>query len=172
MISLEEHLKYLKINKTDNTYVRTLKVSVHSFSFYIYALTIIAFFLELHPKIKLFLIILLIINALLGALVAHKRINRIKKVLLIKDKNRVLFHEKMFHITIVITMILFFTLPKVNKMDILFSSLACFILLHIYNTIFDARIIYMDVLPKNKAIFIYTSLFFLLYSGVYFYTNN
>ncbi len=172
MISLEEHLKYLKINKSDNTYLRTLKVSTHSLSFYTYALTIIAFFLELHPKIKLFLIILLIVNSLLGALVARKRINRIKKVLLIKDKNRLLFHEKMFHITIIITMILFFRLPKINKMDILFSSLVCFIILHIYNTIFDARIIYMDVLPKNKAIVVYTSLFFLLYSCVYFYTNN
>jgi len=172
MISLEEHLKYLKINKSDNTYLRTLKVSTHSLSFYTYALTIIAFFLELHPKIKLFLIILLIVNSLLGALVARKRINRIKKVLLIKDKNRLLFHEKMFHITIIITMILFFRLTKINKMDILFSSLVCFIILHIYNTIFDARIIYMDVLPKNKAIVVYTSLFFLLYSCVYFYTNN
>lgn len=172
MISLEEHLKYLKINKSDNTYVRTLKVSAHSFSFYTYALTIIAFFLDLHPKIKLFLIILLIVNALLGALVARKRINRIKKILLIKDKNRLLFHEKMFHTTIIIAMIVFFTLPKINNMDILFSSLACFIILHIYNTIFDAKIIYMDVLPKNKAIVIYTLLVFLLYSCVYFYTNN
>ena len=172
MISLEEHLKYLKINKSDNTYVRTLKTCVHSFSFYIYALTIIAFFLDLHPKIKLFLIILLVVNALLGALVARKRINRIKKILLVKDKNRLLFHEKMFHTTIIIAMIIFFTLPKVNKMDILFSSLACFVILHIYNTIFNAKIIYMDVLPKNESIFIYTSLFFLLYSGVYFYTNN
>lgn len=171
MISLEEHLKYLKINKSDNSYIRTLKVSVHSFSFYTYALTIIAFFLDLHPKIKLFLVLLLIVNSILGALVVRKRINRIKKVLLIKDKNRLLFHEKMFHITIVIAMILFFKLPKVNKMDIIYSSLFCFIILHIYNTIFDASIVYMNVLPKNKSIFIYTSLFFLLYTSVYFYTN-
>ena len=171
MISLEEHLKYLKINKSDNTYVRVLKQAIHSFSFYIYALTIIAFFLDLHPKIKLFLIILLIVNAILGAIVVHKRINRIKNVLLIKDKKRLLFHEKMFHITIIIAMIIFFTLPKVNKMDILYSSLICFIILHIYNVLFNAKIIYMDVLPKNKCIFIYTSLFFLLYTGVYFYTN-
>ena len=172
MISLEEHLKYLKINKSDNTYVRALKQAIHSFSFYIYALTIIAFFLDLHPKIKLFLIILLIVNALLGALVARKRINRIKKILLVKDKNRLLFHEKMFHTTIIIAMIIFFTLPKVNKMDILYSTLFCFIVLHIYNTIFDASIVYMNILPKNKAIFVYTSVFFLLYSCVYFYTNN
>lgn len=171
MISLEEHLKYLKINKSDNSYIRTLKVSVHSFSFYTYALTIIAFFLDLHPKIKLFLVLLLIVNSILGALVVRKRINRIKKVLLIKDKNRLLFHEKMFHITIVIAMILFFKLPKVNKLDIIYSSLFCFIILHIYNTIFDASIVYMNVLPKNKSIFIYTSLFFLLYTSVYFYTN-
>lgn len=171
MIPLDEHLKYLKINKSDNTYIRLLKLTIHSFSFYIYALTIIAFFFDLHPKIKLFLIILLLINALLGAIIVRKKMNRIKKILLIEQEERLLFHEKMFHITIIIAMILFFTLPKIKKLDIIYYTIACFILLNFYDKIFDGKIIYMNFLPKNKSLILYTTLFFLSYVGVYFYTN-
>ena len=77
----------------------------------------------------------------------------------------------MFHITIIIAMILFFTLPKIKKLDIIYYTIACFILLNFYDKIFDGKIIYMNFLPKNKSLILYTTLFFLSYVGVYFYTN-
>ena len=171
MISLDEQLKYLKINTGDNTYIRTLKLIVHSFSFYTIGFTLLSFFFNLDPKIKLFFIVLLIINAVVGSLIVHKKADRIKKLLLVEDKTRLLFHEKMFHITIIIAMIIFFKPPKIDKMDILYSFVACFVMLNIYLSIFNEKIIYMNFMPKKRGFILYTSLFLLMYIGVYFYTN-
>ena len=171
MISLEEQLKYLNIKQDDETYMRSLKLISHSFSFYIIVFTILSFLFEINPKIKLFLIVLLIINALIGSMVVHGKIERIKKLLLIENNNKIFLYEKLFHITIIIAMILFFKLPKINKLDILYSIIACFLLLNIYLRIFKAQTIYMDFIPENKGLILYVLLVFSAYIGIYFYTN-
>ncbi len=148
-----------------------LKAAIYSFSFYIIVFTLLSFFFNLAPKIKLFLIVLLIINAIIGTLIVRKKADRIKKLLLMEDKTRLLFHDKMFHITIIIAMIIFFNPPKIDKMDILYSFVACFVILNIYLSIFNEKIVYMNFMSKKRAFILYTSLFLLMYIGIYFYTN-
>ena len=169
MISLDEQLKYLNIKNEDSIYTRTSKIMTKSFSFYTIVATILIFALNANSKIKLFAITLLIINALLGGLVVHARMDRIKKVVNVQNESKILAYEILFHLLLFIVIIIFFHPPKIDKLDILYSIIMFHIIIQIYMGFFNPEIIYMNFIPKNQGLIIYTVLLLFSYTFIYFY---
>ena len=169
MISLDEQLIYLNIKNKDSKYTRASKIMTKSFSFYTVLAAILLFLLNANSKIKLFVVILLFINALLGGLVVHARMNRIKKVVNVQNESKILAYEILFHLLLFIVIMIFFHPPKIDKIDILYAILMFHIVIQIYMGFFDPEIVYMNFIPKNQGLIVYTVLLLLSYTLLYFY---
>ncbi len=169
MISLDEQLTYLNIKNKDSKYTRASKIMTKSFSFYTVLSAILLFLLNANSKIKLFVVILLFINALLGGLVVHARMNRIKKVVNVQNESKILAYEILFHLLLFIVIMIFFHPPKIDKIDILYAILMFHIVIQIYMGFFDPEIVYMNFIPKNQGLIVYTVLLLLSYTLLYFY---
>ena len=126
-----------------------------SFSLYTNVATILIFALNAISKIKLFAITLLIINALLGGLVVHARMDRIKKVVNVQNESKILAYEILFNLLLFIVIIVFFHPPKIDKLDILYSIIMFHIIIQIYMGFFNPDIIYMNFIPKNQSNYLY-----------------
>ena len=169
MISLNEQLKYLNIKKEDNTLTRSLKLIAKSFSFYTILAAILVFLFNAPAKVKLFIIVLLLINALLGDIVARLKINRIKKVLNNNNEAKIIGYQTVFHLFLLIIVMFFFNIPKINKIDILYAVVLVNIVIQIYMKFFDTEIIYMNFISKTRGLIIYNALVLLSYTIIYFY---
>jgi len=120
MISLDEQITYLNIKNEDSKYTRASKIHFKSFSFYTILAAILLFLLNANSKIKVFIVILLFINALLGGLVVHARMDRIKKVVNVQNESAIWTYEILFHLLLFIIIMIFFHPPKIDKIDILY----------------------------------------------------
>ena len=169
MISLDEQLTYLNIKNEDSKYTRASKIMTKSFSFYTIIAAIFLFLLNGNRKIKLFIIVLLFINALLGGLIVHARKDRIKKVVNVHNESKILTYEVLFHLLLFIIIMIFFHPPKLDKIDILYAIIMFHIVIQIYMSFFNGDIVYMNFLPKIKGLIIYTVLLVLSYTIMYFY---
>ena len=171
MISLDKQLLYLNINNNDNTFIRTLKITTKSFSFYIKLITAILFIFNFNPKIKLFFVVLLIINAILSEFIIRKNINRIKKIINYQNTNHIIAIQRFLHLSLFLIIIFHFNIPKINKYDILYAIISFHIIIHIYIKLFKPEIVYMNYLPKKYALPLYTTILLFSYSIIYLYTN-
>ena len=150
-------------------YIRASKIMTKSFSFYTLLAALFLFILNANQKLKLFAVILLFINAILGGLVVQARMDRIKKVVNIESKSKILFYEIFFHLTLFIIILLFFTPPKIDKIDILYAIIMFHIIIQIYMGFFNGDIVYMNFLPKTRGLIIYTTMILFIYTVLYFY---
>ena len=169
MISLKEQLKYLNIKKDDDTFIRSLKFTTKSFSFYTILAAILVFLFNVNAKVKLFVVVLLLINTLLGDIVVRGKINRIKKILNDDNESKIITYQTVFHLFLLIVVVFFFNVPKINKIDILYAIVLFHIIIQIYMVFFDPEIIYMNFMSKNNALIIYTALLLFSYTIIYFY---
>tara|TARA_A100001011_G_C14317823_1_gene848821 strand:+ start:4241 stop:4756 length:516 start_codon:yes stop_codon:yes gene_type:complete len=169
MISLDEQLTYLNIKNEDSKYTRVSKLMTKSFSFYTVLAAILLFLLNANSKIKLFIITLLFINALLGGLVVHARMDRIKKLVNVQNESQIITYEVLFHLLLFIIIMIFFHPPKIDKIDILYAIIMFHIVIQIYMGFFNPEIIYMNFIPKNQGLIIYTVLLLFSYTFIYFY---
>ena len=169
--NIDKQLRYFGIKENDDIITRWSKISIKSFSFYTLLFLILSFLFNLHSKIKLFFIILAILNSIFGTIIARRYINKIKKITGFHNDTMLLLFERIFHIGIVLIIFFIYKLPKIETFDIFLSTISCFVILNIYALLFKEEIVYMKSMSTNKAYFIYTLIFFITYSIVYFYNK-
>ena len=169
IISLDKQLNYLNIKKEDGTLTRSLKLITKSFSFYTILAVILVFLFNAPAKVKLFVVILLLINALLGDIITRGRINRIKEVVGGGSDAKIIGYQTVFHLLLLMVIVFFFNVPKINKIDILYAIILFHIVIQIYMKFFDAEIVYMNFASKEMGLVIYTGLLLFSYGFIYFY---
>ena len=110
--NVDKQIQYFGIKESDDIITRWSKISIKSFSFYILLFLVLSFLFNLHSKIKLFFIILAILNSIFGTIIARRYINKIKKITGFHNDTMLLLFERVFHIGIVLILFFIYKLPK------------------------------------------------------------
>ena len=108
IISLDKQLNYLNIKKEDGTFTRSLKLITKSFFFLYNFGCHFGILFNAPAKVKLFVVILLLINALLGDIIVRGRINRIKEVVGEESDAKIIGYQSAFHLLLLIVIVFFF----------------------------------------------------------------
>ena len=132
---------------------------------------ILSFIFNLHSKIKLFFIVLAILNSIFGTIIVRRYINKIKNITGFENDFMLLLFERIFHLSVILILFFIYKIPKLVTFDIFLATVSCFVVLNIYTLLFKEEIVYMNSIPTNKGYFIYTIVFFICYNLIYFYSK-